>query len=334
MDRLQAMKMFTKIVDMNSFSRAADSMGLPHASATMIMKNLESHLRVRLMQRTTRRLSLTPEGAEYYERCVRILADIDETEGALAHVGRGPRGKLKVDMPAVIGRLVVVPRLAEFRDSFPDIELTITFGDKPIDLIQESVDCAIRTGPLQDSTLVARRLASLPTLTAASPDYIAAFGEPQTIEDLEQHNAVQYFSQASGRVRHMNFVHDGGVLEVKVPGTIAVSDAEAYVMCGANGIGIIQALQCVVEDEIASGRMVQVLPDWQSAPLQVSAVYPHSKHLAAKVRIFVDWLAAVFEQYTSAVTERLMERRRQSHAGQQKDRGMKLIRGGETAVAG
>jgi LysR family transcriptional regulator for bpeEF and oprC len=298
MDRLQAMKMFTTIVEMNSFSRAANSMGLPHASATMIIKNLEAHLQVRLMQRTTRRLSLTPEGAEYYERCVRILADIDETEGALVPTGRGPRGKLKVDMPGSIGRLMVVPRLSEFRRSYPDIELTITFGDKPIDLLQEGVDCAIRVGPLQDSTLVARRLAYLPTVTAASAEYVAYHGMPRGIDELEDHVAVHYFSQAVGRIRHMNFVIDGETTEVKVPGTIAVSDAEAYVMCGINGLGMIQPVRLTIDQQLRMGSMVQILPQWQSAPMQVSAVYPHSRHLAAKVRAFVEWAAILFENYS------------------------------------
>lgn len=313
MDRLQAMKMFTKIVEMNSFSRAADSMGLPHASATMIIKNLEAHLRVRLMQRTTRRLSLTPEGAEYYERCVRILAEIDETEGALADSGRGPRGKLRVDVPGAIGRLILVPRLIEFQEAFPDIELTLSFGDKPLDLLKESVDCAIRVGALQDSSLVARRLGSLPTLTVASPEYIRSYGRPLVIDDLERHIAVQYFSQALGRVSHMNFVVNGELQEVRVPGTIAVSDLEAYVICGLKGIGIIQPPRFIIEPQIRSGEMVAVMHDWISPAIQVSAVYPHSRHLAGKVRVFVEWIAMLFEAYSMPFSAPVLKRPERRH---------------------
>jgi LysR family transcriptional regulator for bpeEF and oprC len=305
MDRLLAMKVFTKIVEMNSFSRAADAMDLPHASATMIIKNLEDHLRVRLMQRTTRRLSLTPEGAEYYERCNRILAEIDEVEGTLSKLGRGEKGKLRVDMPAAIGRLLILPQLRAFCDAYPDIELTVSFGDKPIDLLQESVDCAIRVGALQDSTLVARRLGSLPVVTAASPDYIASHGMPANLGDLEFHTAVQYFLLSSGRNRPMNFVLDGEPTDVKVPGAIAVSDWDAYVMCGVNSMGLIQAPRFILEKHLRSGALVEVLAQCYATPIQTSIVYPHSKHLAAKVRVFIDWTAGLFENYAYFRTQRV-----------------------------
>jgi len=296
MDRLQAMQVFTKIVEMNSFSRAADALGLPHASTTTILKNLEAHLRVRLLQRTTRRLNLTPEGAQYYERCLRILAEIDETEDSLSNTGKGPRGTLRIDMPGSIGRLIVMPRLIEFRERYPDIDLMVGFGDKPVDLVQDGVDCAIRVGELEDSSLVARRLGEFQTLTAASPAYIERHGEPANLDDLRQHLAVQYFSNITGRIKDMNFVVDGTATAVKMRGSLAVNDAEAYVMCGVQGAGIVQAPQFMLLPHLRSGKLVEVLPRWKTRPMPIAAVYPHNRHLAPKVRVFVDWIALIFEK--------------------------------------
>lgn len=162
------MQVFTRVVDTNSFSRAADTLNLPRASVTTIIQNLEAHLNVRLLQRTTRRLNLTPDGAAYYERCVRILADIEEAEGSFSHNGKGPHGKLRVDMPDAIGRLIVMPQLCDFHSRYPDIELMMGFGDKPVDLIQEGVDCVIRVGTLQDSSLVVRRIGVFQGVTVAA----------------------------------------------------------------------------------------------------------------------------------------------------------------------
>src|SRR5258705_7618705 len=158
MDRLQAMKVFTRVVDTGSFTRAADTLDLPRASVTVIVQQLEAHLRVRLLQRTTRRLNLTPDGAAYYERCVRILADIEETESSLENAGKAPRGKLRIDMPGALGRMTVMSRGHEFHTRYPGIDLMLGFGDRPVDLIEEGVDCVIRIGTLQDSRLVARRI--------------------------------------------------------------------------------------------------------------------------------------------------------------------------------
>jgi LysR family transcriptional regulator for bpeEF and oprC len=294
MDRFQAMKMFTRVVDMNSFSKAAESMELPNASATLIIQKLEAHLNVRLLQRTTRSLSLTPEGADYYERCVRILAEVDETEAAITNTQRSPGGRLRVDMPGFIGRMVVMPHINDFRKRNPGIELMISSGDGNSDLIQEGVDCAIRVGPLQDSTLVARRLASLPTITAASRAYIDKYGEPEDLEELSLHTAVHFFSSATGRVRHMNFTVDGRPFDVKVRGTIAVSDAESYVACGLKGFGLIQPFHFMVKSALETGAMVRILTDHVAPPTLVSAVYPNNRHLAPKVRAFVEWTATLF----------------------------------------
>jgi LysR family transcriptional regulator for bpeEF and oprC len=305
MDKLLAMKVFTKVVEMNSFSRAADSLHIPPASATTIIKNLEAYLQVRLMQRTTRRLNLTPEGAEYYERCVRILADIDDTEDNLAHAGKGPRGKLRIDMPSSLGHIVVMPRIEEFRQRYPHIELMIGFGDRFVDLIQEGVDCAIRVGKMEDSSLVARRLGALSTITTASPSYLSRYGEPSSLEELQQHVGVQYFSSRTGRIVDMKFDVHGKNTDIKMSGSLAVNDADAYVMCGVQGAGIIQAPLFMVASYLESGELKEILKPWKSRPMSVSAVYPHNRHLAPKVRVFVEWIADIFSQTPLASIEEM-----------------------------
>ncbi len=225
MDRLQAMKVFTRVVETNSFTRAADTLDLPRASVTVIIQQLEAHLKIRLLQRTTRRLNLTPDGAAYYERCVRILADIDETESSFENVGKAPRGKLRVDMPGALGRMIVMPKIYDFHARYPDIDLMLGFGDKPVDLIQEGVDCVVRIGTLQDSSLVARRIAIYQGVTVASPEYLERNGVPKTIEDLDRHEAVNYFWGRTGRMMDLTFEVDGHPVEVKrmsrVPSTVS-----------------------------------------------------------------------------------------------------------------
>ena len=294
MDRLQAMKVFTRVVETNSFSRAADTLDLPRASVTTIIQNLEAHLKVRLLQRTTRRLSLTPDGAAYYERCVRILADIEETESSLSHAQRAPRGRLRVDMPSALGKLVVMPKIDEFHERYPDIELMVGFGDKPVDLIQEGVDCVIRIGTLQDSSLVARRIGVFQRVTVASPLYLEQHGTPETIEDLQGHVAVNYFLGRTGRVVDLTFGVDEQTVEVKMRGNIAVNDAEAYVASGLKGVGLLQAPRFMALPHLRSGELVEVLSQWKPSPLPISAVYPHNRHLSPTVRVFVDWVAELF----------------------------------------
>jgi LysR family transcriptional regulator for bpeEF and oprC len=296
MDRLQAMKVFTRVVETNSFSRAADALDLPRASVTVIIQQLEAHLKVRLLQRTTRRLNLTPDGAAYYERCVRILADVEETESSFSRFTRGPRGKLRIDMPSALGRLIVMPKIHDFHERFPDIDLMIGFGDKPVDLIQESVDCVIRIGTLQDSTLVARRIGVYQGVTVASPDYLELHGTPETIDDLQEHTAVNYFWSRTGRIMDMNFVVDGETVEVKMRGKIAVNDAEAYVASAVNGVGVVQAARFVALPYLKSGQLVELLSQWKPLPMPISAVYPHNRHLSPAVRVFVDWVAELFEK--------------------------------------
>jgi LysR family transcriptional regulator for bpeEF and oprC len=296
MDRLQAMQVFTRVVDTNSFSKAAETLDLPRATVSTIIQNLEAFLRVQLLQRTTRRLALTADGAAYYERCVRILADVEETESSLMHGDRPPHGKLRIDMPGSLGRLVLLPALRHFRARYPEIELIVGLGDKPVDLIQEGVDCVVRVGTLEDSSLVARRIAVFQGVTCASPAYLSEYGVPETLADLDRQVAVNYFSTRTGRVVDPAFVVDGETIEVKMKSTVSVNDADAYLTCGVEGFGIVQLPRFMALPHLAAGQLVEVLPRWKPQPMPISAVYPRNRHLSPKVRAFVDWLAELFEQ--------------------------------------
>lgn len=295
MDRFQAMKVFMAVVDANSFTRAADNLNLPRATVTTTVQSLENLLKVRLLNRTTRSISLTPDGAAYYERCARILTDLEETEAAFQDVAQRPRGRLRIDVPGPIGRLILIPKLCDFRMRYPDIELVIGMGDRPVDLVQEAVDCVIRVGELVDSTLVARRIGSLRFLTCAAPSYLDRFGEPKTLEELqEQHKAVHYFSSRTGRNIDWDFIIDGVRTEVKVNGSVSVNDAEAYMALGLQGFGLLQASRFMALPHLQSGALREVLPQWEPAPLPISVLYPHNRHLSPKVRAFADWAAELF----------------------------------------
>ncbi|ACD18905.1 MULTISPECIES: LysR family transcriptional regulator [Paraburkholderia] len=296
MDRLQAMQVFTRVVDTNSFTRAAETLDLPRASVTTIIQNLEAFLGTRLMHRTTRRLSLTPDGAAYYERCVRILADVEETEASFQSGNKKPHGKLRIDMPGSIGRLLVIPSLCEFHTRYPDIDLQLGLTDRPVDLLQEGVDCVVRVGALQDSSLVARRIGLFEGVTCAAPDYIERAGMPTSLEDLENHKAVNYFSSRTGRTLDWAFLVDGKEIEVKMKSIVSVNDADAYVTCGLEGFGLIQPALFMVLPHLRSGQLVEVLPELKPLPMPISAVYPHSRHLSPKVRVFVDWIAELFDR--------------------------------------
>lgn len=294
MDRFQAMQVFTRVVDANSFSRAADNLGLPRATVTTIIQNLEALLQVRLLNRTTRRISLTPDGAAYYEHCARILGEVEETETAFRDVARGPKGRLRIDVPTTIGRLILIPKLCDFHCRYPDIELVIGMTDRQVDLVGEAVDCVIRGGELPDSTLVARRIATFEMVTCGAPAYLEQYGTPQSIAELEGHRAVHFFSSRTGRTIDWDFVIDGVVTPVKMRGSISVNDGEAYVACGLQGFGLLQVPRFMVQSYFADGRLVRILPQYSSAPEPISVAYLQNRHLSPKVRVFVDWIAELF----------------------------------------
>lgn len=296
MDRLLAMQVFTRIVELGAFGKAADSLGLPRASVTQLIKQLERHLGAQLLQRTTRHVSPTLDGSAYYQRCLGVLADIEDAESLFSEARRNPQGRLRIDLPASLGHRVVIAELPAFFARYPRIELEIGASDRPVDLVREGVDCVVRAGEVHDLSLVARPLARLPQVTCASSAYIARHGMPRDLDDLlSAHRAVNYVSPLTGRRFPFDFRVHGVRREVELPGCIAISSSEGYVAACEAGMGIIQAPLYHVREQLRAGTLQQVLADYPPAPMQLTALYPPHRQLSQRVRVFVDWLVELFE---------------------------------------
>jgi len=294
MDRFHAMQVFARVVEANSFTRAADSLNLPRTTVTTTIQSLERHLGVRLLNRTTRRLSLTPDGVSYYAHAQQILSDVEAAEACFQQSALRPQGKLRIDVPPSIGQLILVPALWEFHTKYPDIELVLGMSDRPVDLVQEAVDCVIRGGGLADSTLVARRLGELQFLTCAAPSYLARYGVPLTLESLKDHKALNYFASRSGRNFKWDFVVDSVVHEIEMTGLVSVNDWNAHMALALQGVGLIQTARFIALPHLQKGELIEVLPQWQPSLLPVSLLYPQSRQLSPKVRVFSDWVAELF----------------------------------------
>jgi len=296
MDRFNAMRVFTRIVELEGFAKAADSLQMPRASVTILIKQLEAHLGVQLLQRTTRHVSPTADGAAYYQRCVRLLADLEEAEAAFSSSRQNPRGLLRIDMPAGIGRLLVIPALPEFTRRYPLIELEIGLNDRPVDLIREGVDCVLRGGLSLDDSLVARPLALLDQVTCASPGYLQRQGTPQFLEDLAGHQMVEYFSSTTGKRFGLEFEIAGQVHLVDLPKQVAVNSADGYLASCEAGYGLVQTPYYHVARQLREGTLCEVLEHLPPPGLPLTALYPPHRQLSLRVRVFVDWLVQLCAQ--------------------------------------
>lgn len=296
MDRFDALQLFARIVETGSFSRAADMLDMPRATATYTIQQLETRLSTRLLERTTRQVRPTLDGRAFYERCVHILSELDDAESSLRNVASNPRGVLRLDMHGTHATRIVLPNLADFHRRYPGIELVISSGDRLVDLVREGVDCVIRAGHPRDSMLVARQLAFMPQVICASPAYIEHFGTPQHPDELSAHHAVKFFSSSGAIDYPFELVVDGEVREYAVGGWVAVNDAENYVISALQGYGLIQLPRFHVEDALHDGRLIEVLAQWPSPDLPLSALYPYRRQLSPRVRVFVDWLSHLYEK--------------------------------------
>ncbi|AOJ40580.1 transcriptional regulator [Burkholderia lata] len=296
MDTLLSMRVFTRIVETGSFTRASDTTGLTTPRVSALLSALEQHLGCRLLNRTTRRISLTEDGQAYYERSVAVLREIDDMEASVSQARNVPRGRLKVNLPPAMAKQVVVPALPTFLDAHPGIMIELGVTDRQIDLVGEGVDCVVRIGALDDSGMIARRIGSLTTCTCGSPAYLARCGEPETVDDLAQHVAVSHISADTGRPRVWDYVVDGEPRVVQMCGTVAVNDADNYIECGVAGLGLIKTSLYLVEPYLKSGRLREVLTDFNAPARPISVLYPPNRHVPVKLKVFVDWLAGLFEQ--------------------------------------
>jgi LysR family transcriptional regulator for bpeEF and oprC len=294
MDKLQAMEVFVQVVDTGSFTRAAENMQIPKATVSTLIRNLESVLSTKLLNRTTRQLSVTTDGAAYYERCLNILADIRDAEDALSTASASPSGRLRVDVPTGLGRHIIIPALPRFFERYPGIRLEIGCSDRMVDLVEEGIDCAVRGGELPDSTLVARRVGSMHFITCAVPSYIARHGRPVHPNDLLQHQCVNYFAPGTGKMCEWDFARNGERIQIRLPGPIAVNDSDAYLAAGLAGMGVAQMPSFAMRPYLESGQFELLLNEWCVDPVPLHVVYPQNRHLSAKVRVFVEWIAEIF----------------------------------------
>lgn len=296
MDYFASVKAFIQVVEAGSFVKAAQALSLPRNTVTKQIQALESHLRVKLLNRTTRRISLTNDGTAYYERMVRVVDQWLEAESDLASAQARPHGRLRVDMGSTMATLLVLPALPEFQRRYPELQLDIGVSDRPVDLLGDRVDCVIRGGNLTDPSLIARRLGSLQFVTCAAPSYLAVHGTPQHPNDLlSGHQMVRYFFAGTNRRQPVEFVRDGERLNIDAPYFVAVNDANALLAAALAGLGVMQSLNFMVEPHVQAGALVPLLEDWSLEPTTISIVYSPNRHLSARVRVFVDWLVELFE---------------------------------------
>lgn len=292
MDQVKAMKVFVRIYERSSFTLAADDLNLPRATLTHTLNQFEAWLGTRLLERSTRRVRPTLDGEAYYLRCVQLLAELEEAELAFRSVA--PKGRLRVDLHGTLAKYFVIPALPQFMARYPDIELSLSEADRFVDLITEGIDCVLRAGSLDDSTLIGRRVANVRQVTCASPAYLRQYGEPKNLADLVGHRAVNYVSRTTAKQFPFEFMVDGELQEVTLEGSLSVFGAQIYAASAVAGLGIIQCPHYRMAEQISQGLVQEILVDTPPPPMPVSVLYPHNRHMSPRVRVFVDWVAQVF----------------------------------------
>lgn len=297
MDKFQAMTLFVRVVETGGIARAAEGLGIPNATATTLIQRLEASLGVKLLNRTTRRVSVTPDGAAYYTRAAAILAEMREVEESLSKHSRVPGGRLRVDAPTLIARSVIVPALPGFFAEYPGIEMALACNERHFDLVAEGIDCALWIGEIDDESLVARSVGFLYFATCAAPAYIAAHGFPAHPRELAQHRCINHFSPRTGETVEWAFSKGAERVQAVFPGHLALEDENSYVSAAEAGLGIAQMPAFVVKDAMERGALDLVLGDWFPEPAPLHVVYPQSRHLSRRVRVFVDWLAALIADH-------------------------------------
>ena len=296
MDRIDLFRIFSRVVDCSSFTRAADTLGVPRSSVSAAIRELEGRVGARLLHRTTRKVSPTQDGMAFYERCQQIIADVEDGENLFRQTSAQPSGRLRIDVPGRIGRLIVAPALSDFLDLYPQIDIDLGVTDRAVNLVEDRTDCVLRVGPLGDSGLIARPVGTLPLINVASPSYLARHGTPRMPDDLGDHRAVNYASPSSGRVEDWEWIEDNALRTMALRGRVSVNSAEAYIACCLAGLGLIQVPAYDVRPHLEAGELVEVMPDYRAAPLPMTLLYPHRQHLSRRLQVFADWLEALLKE--------------------------------------
>ncbi|RYF80802.1 MAG: LysR family transcriptional regulator [Comamonadaceae bacterium] len=296
MDRFDAMQAFARVVEAGSFTKAADTLHMSKTSVTQLVQQLEARLRVKLLNRTTRRVSLTADGAAYYERVLRLLADMDDAETSLSSAAAAPRGHLRVDVPSPLARMLLVPALPAFHARYPDIQLDMGVSDRVVDLIGDNVDCVVRGGAITNPSLVARHVGDLQLGVYAAPVYLARAGRPAHPHELEDthHRIVGFLWSRAGKTFPYAMQRESaqGPEQVRVRGryTFAVDDGNAYLAAGLAGLGVLWLPEYMAKPHRAGGELMPLFEDWRLDPMPLHVAYAPNRHVSAKLRVFIDWI--------------------------------------------
>ena len=303
MDRFDALQAFARVVESGSFTKAALTLHLSRTTVTQLVQQLEARLRVKLLHRTTRRVQVTPDGAAYYERVVRLLADLDDADASVSTAAAAPRGRLRVDVPSPLARLVLIPALPAFHAQYPDILVHMGVSDRPVDMVGDNVDCVVRGGPLTTPALVARHVGDLQLRVYAAPSYLQRAGTPEHPQALEgpHHRTVGFLWARTGQP--LPFEMRRGTEHVRAQGhdSCAVDDGNAYLAAGLAGLGVLWLPDYMARPHVATGELVPLLQDWTLAPMPLYVAYPPQRHVSAKVRVFIDWVAGLMALHAPVV---------------------------------
>lgn len=292
MDRLDHLRSFLRVAELGSFTAAAEQLGLPKASVSLAVQRLEAEVGVQLLHRTTRRVRLTADGAQFQQRARDLLDDMEDLQGMFRRDTQ-LKGRLRVDMSSGLARQLVIPRLPGFLERHPGLEIELSGTDRRVDLVREGFDCVVRVGPLDDNTLVARPLGVMHIVNCASPAYLAARGVPRSLEDLSRHALVHYVGTLGQRSPGFEY-HDGQAYRsVPMRGAITVNSGEAYSAAALAGLGIIQVPRLGARVALAAGTLVEILPECVAEAMPVTLLYAQRRHLPRRVAAFMDWLAAL-----------------------------------------
>jgi len=297
MNRLEAMQIFARVAELASFTRAAESMGLPKASISTAVQQLETLLGTRLLHRTTRKVQMTQDGRAFYERSKDLLADMDELQAMFQQGPQSLRGRLRVDLPSGVARSFVIPRLPEFLRDHPLLELELSATDRRVDLVREGFDCVLRIGPLYDSSLIARPLGQLSIVNCASPSYLKTYSTPRTLDDLASHRLIHYVTTLGAKTEGWEYFDGSEYRSLAMPGVLTVNSVEAYEASCLAGLGLIQAPAVGVRDMVRQGLLVEVLPEFSAEPMPVSLLYAHRRNLSKRLQVFMAWIADVIAPY-------------------------------------
>ncbi|WP_395602363.1 LysR family transcriptional regulator [Pseudomonas sp. A1230] len=292
MDRFDAMQAFARVVEAGSFTKAAETLHMSKTTVTQLVQQLEARLRVKLLNRTTRKVNVTADGAAYYQRVIKLLADMEDAETSLPGASVSPRGRLRVDVPSPFARLILIPALPEFHARYPDIQIDMGVSDRIVDIIDENVDCVVRGGELLDQSLMARKVADLQLGVFAAPDYLARSGTPMHPQELEDshHRVVAFLWARTGKPMPYALHNDKQSLQIKGRHVLAVDDGNAYLAAGLAGMGVLWLPRYMSDAPVARGELVPLFEGWQLESMPLYIAYPPNRHISLKLRVFIDWV--------------------------------------------